>query len=85
MKLFGPMQMPRPPSTSMPSLTTSRMYSVVWYLRMAEATDGSSPLSRAAQVRLRALGLKVGEQEKLAAVRHGQTVQWEQALDAPEQ
>ncbi len=46
-KLFGPMQMPLPPTMSMASLITSRARSVTWYLAMAEMTDGFSPRSTA--------------------------------------
>ncbi|MNJ74929.1 hypothetical protein D3C77_719340 [compost metagenome] len=56
-KLLGPRQMPLPPITSMPSLTTWRARSVTWYLTMADTTEGFSPRSTAPAVMLRAASI----------------------------
>ncbi len=44
-KFDGPMQMPLPPMTSMPSLIVCRARSVMWYLAIADTTAGFSPRS----------------------------------------
>ncbi len=49
-KLRGPRMMPLPPTTSITSLTTSRLMLVQWYLAIADGTAGFSPRSTAAAV-----------------------------------